>query len=540
MTSELKPCPFCKKAKFIKIKAYYEPSMGENDGFVAVCDASSRGIGYDKGCGASSGWGQTEGCAATVWNTRAVPDALELETVGYAYMNEDGDLEYAHSTRSEARKISLVLRNQAAAVIAVKDAEIAVKDAEIAGLKDCAKGLFDDRAFNRERAEAAEAKLAQTPPVPVTPDDEPAYYALTDSDWSFDDRDEGRATIVLADSPEEAVRKATDIEIAEQGEGVGIHWKVAKLTLVGFQGVEWGNSKTNLRSVPTFYHPNQQRSRGAKIMKKTLSEFMAKLRLNARYGVAATSTLHVSGDPLKADSAERERIKALFTEPPVPGDIPKSSMSETGEATNHMPIIQDWVLGLPTIQQCELLQAIRMADTAAQDDPFRIIMRHYRAAVLNGGKIGRALNKGEKGDLYMTAHLFGVDTETIMRRIWCTDRLTIGAPAAFLDLPLHFRDHFIDAAEIVADHHPCRSVRYFFDLIVRQLNSAYRYNHGERHPTGEYAIMEHSTHSTSHIMIFAPNGKIYFTANRTDENISVVRDMCDALNFRLEKQRAEI
>ena len=111
-----------------------------------------------------------------------------------------------------------------------------------------AKALWEDRV------KELEAKLAQIEKQEVV-DDEPVYYALTDSDWSFDDQDEGRATIVLANSPEEAVRKATDIEIAEQGEGVGIHWKVAKLTLVGFQGAEWDNSKPSFDQFQPFTAP---------------------------------------------------------------------------------------------------------------------------------------------------------------------------------------------------------------------------------------------------------------------------------------------
>jgi hypothetical protein len=70
------------------------------------------------------------------------------------------------------------------------------------------------------------------------------YFALTDTDWSWDDQDEGLAIVVNADTPEEAVKKATEIHLDEYGasrSGIdgGITWKVAQLMGVGFQMVEW-------------------------------------------------------------------------------------------------------------------------------------------------------------------------------------------------------------------------------------------------------------------------------------------------------------
>ncbi|MCA0338969.1 MAG: hypothetical protein LCH99_04480 [Proteobacteria bacterium] len=70
-----------------------------------------------------------------------------------------------------------------------------------------------------------------------------SYYALTDSDWPWDDQDEGRAIVVRADSPEEAVKVATEMHLKEcQGAG-GIGWKVARLMNVGFEGVDWEDDK---------------------------------------------------------------------------------------------------------------------------------------------------------------------------------------------------------------------------------------------------------------------------------------------------------
>lgn len=76
------------------------------------------------------------------------------------------------------------------------------------------------------------------------------YFALTDVDWPYDDRDEGRAIVVSAFTPEEAVKLATEILLEEHGtnlEGLagGVTWKVAQLMNIGFKDVEWEDGKPN-------------------------------------------------------------------------------------------------------------------------------------------------------------------------------------------------------------------------------------------------------------------------------------------------------
>lgn len=66
-----------------------------------------------------------------------------------------------------------------------------------------------------------------------------SYYALTDSDWSWDDESEGRAIVIHADTPQDAVRIATEKHIAENPGAAGICWKVARLWNVGFEMVDW-------------------------------------------------------------------------------------------------------------------------------------------------------------------------------------------------------------------------------------------------------------------------------------------------------------
>ncbi|MCZ4501002.1 MAG: hypothetical protein JWQ74_3557 [Marmoricola sp.] len=66
-----------------------------------------------------------------------------------------------------------------------------------------------------------------------------SYYALTEIDWPWDDEHEGRAMVVEAATPQDAVTTATGKLLAEFPGSGGVTWKVAKLADVGFQDAEW-------------------------------------------------------------------------------------------------------------------------------------------------------------------------------------------------------------------------------------------------------------------------------------------------------------
>lgn len=137
----------------------------------------------------------------------------------------------------------------------------------------------------------------------------------------------------------------------------------------------------------------------------------------------------------------------------------------------NVPLMQDWLLKLPTIKQAVVMQAIRMCDTSTDEDSFRFVIRHYRAAVVNGGKIGRALCAGEEGDRYMTAEMFGIDTRSIVRNMNGVHLLGPSAVASFSVMPEHFRAHFIDGVEIIMKNHPSMKVRKFFSVVMGQIVS---------------------------------------------------------------------
>ena len=90
------------------------------------------------------------------------------------------------------------------------------------------------------------------------------YFALTDSDWPWDDMNEGRPLIVEADTPEEAVKKATELQILSESEDEkidrsaisgGVQWKVAQLWNVGLQGICWEEGKVYDEETFSYYPP---------------------------------------------------------------------------------------------------------------------------------------------------------------------------------------------------------------------------------------------------------------------------------------------
>lgn len=107
----LKPCPHCGKAEYTKVANFQFPPDDEGEawewGFHVVCSAAGLDI-VQRGCGASSGWGETPDEAIAAWNRRA---ALEPESGGEArpqphhpgrWLGPDDGLSYPSKEAAEA------------------------------------------------------------------------------------------------------------------------------------------------------------------------------------------------------------------------------------------------------------------------------------------------------------------------------------------------------------------------------------------------------------------------------------------------------
>lgn len=72
---EIAACPFCGHAKAPAVHPASKVIRDYPDGFMVVCDAATHTNGFvrrtDIGCGASSGWADTEPEAIARWNARA-------------------------------------------------------------------------------------------------------------------------------------------------------------------------------------------------------------------------------------------------------------------------------------------------------------------------------------------------------------------------------------------------------------------------------------------------------------------------------------
>lgn len=71
--ADLDACPHCGQAGFVRVKRWPWEKEGEPGlvwGYHVICDASGIDT-HPRGCGASSGWGETPESAIAAWNRRA-------------------------------------------------------------------------------------------------------------------------------------------------------------------------------------------------------------------------------------------------------------------------------------------------------------------------------------------------------------------------------------------------------------------------------------------------------------------------------------
>lgn len=94
--ADLDACPHCGQAGFVRVKRWPWEKEGEPGlvwGYHVICDASGIDA-HPRGCGASSGWGETQGEAIAAWNRRAAPQPAQVAVKPLewklAWLGEDG------------------------------------------------------------------------------------------------------------------------------------------------------------------------------------------------------------------------------------------------------------------------------------------------------------------------------------------------------------------------------------------------------------------------------------------------------------------
>lgn len=145
-------------------------------------------------------------------------------------------------------------------------------------------------------------------------------------------------------------------------------------------------------------------------------------------------------------------------------------------ALSHRPaqlaVLQEWVMGLPFMQQSTLLASIRGPDNAPKFHKSKPIIRWYRRCVLrsafDGTEFRDPLTPG--GGSFCGPVKNDRDTGP-SARTW-QDQIQFCADdylEARDELPHHFQMHFMHAVEIVGYKHPSIDIRIWWATIYQRL-----------------------------------------------------------------------
>lgn len=106
-------------------------------------------------------------------------------------------------------------------------------------------------------------------------------------------------------------------------------------------------------------------------------------------------------------------------------------------------VLQDWVMTLGLRHQGVLLTAVRGCDTAPKNDPSKVLVRCYRAVILNP-----FCGSAKKAQTFIEA----VDSTELLSRF-------LGFRKNCDHYPQHYVSHLMHAAEIVGFKHPDPATR---------------------------------------------------------------------------------
>jgi hypothetical protein len=134
--------------------------------------------------------------------------------------------------------------------------------------------------------------------------------------------------------------------------------------------------------------------------------------------------------------------------------------------TTRRSVIQDWVSGLPMMQQTVLLTAVRGPDGLPKYHPTKYVLRWYRRCILLSALDGKVLTDpadSSGGSFTGPSADPGGDWQTQMDgRV--TDYLR-----SLDEVPHHFQLHLLHAAEILGYKHPDESIRWWWHGVYERL-----------------------------------------------------------------------
>lgn len=146
------------------------------------------------------------------------------------------------------------------------------------------------------------------------------------------------------------------------------------------------------------------------------------------------------------------------------------------------PVQQEWVLGIPFMQQSVLFAAVRAPDGLRKDHPVKVLLRWYRRCILLSAFDKRVLDDpfilggGSFTGPFERLHAIEIIGRDIHPADWSRVKHGIfdGMRKVYLryvdEMPHHFQLHFMHAAQIVGVHHDNELIRQwwaeFYHMIV--------------------------------------------------------------------------
>jgi len=162
-----------------------------------------------------------------------------------------------------------------------------------------------------------------------------------------------------------------------------------------------------------------------------------------------------------ADSdEEREELLALISDEDL-------AVLEAIVQQAQGSVLQNWVLGLPFMQQTVLLTAVRGPDGCPKYGSAKFLLRWFRRCLLlsafDRAVIGDPINTG--GGSFTGPSTAGVveDWEQPMHEVVSNYLRDLDA------IPHHFQLHLLHAAEIMGYKHPDERIRDWWDATYRRL-----------------------------------------------------------------------
>jgi hypothetical protein len=131
-------------------------------------------------------------------------------------------------------------------------------------------------------------------------------------------------------------------------------------------------------------------------------------------------------------------------------------------------VLQDWVLGIPLMQQTVLLTAIRGPDGLPKYNGIKMLLRWYRRCVLLSALDGKVLSTPyEKNGGSFTGPSFTHELDAPWQSYM--DEIVSDYLKSLDGIPHHFQMHLLHAIEIVGYKHSDLEIRAWWCSVYKRL-----------------------------------------------------------------------